>query len=262
MNAVVGRKPLSELEVVFWPDTHIVSHHRDAVYRLISFIQAKQPGQVVLLGDFLDGHAIGRWTADTADENGKSLQAEVSKGREILADLRSAYDGPVSWLRGNHELRLQKWGTRKGRAVFGLDCLTIPALLGFSDLGITSPGGGYTSDYPFEVLPGVVAIHGDKLGTRAGTSVHKEMEFFGLEKSVVMGHTHRLAIVYRAGFKRSVFGVESGHLMDQRKADYISYGTADWQMGFSVIERQGKHLVPRVVPMAANGSFYYGGEVW
>jgi hypothetical protein len=39
---------------------------------------------------------------------------------------------------------------------------------------------------------------------------------------------------------RPLYGVEVGNLMDRRKASYIRYGSANWQMGFAILEATGK----------------------
>lgn len=254
----VKRTKVRDGLVVQWPDTHVPDHHRGAVRSLTRFIGDAQPEQVILTGDFLDCLPIGRWSADTLEEKGELFQRELDEGRRVLDGLREVYAGRVSWIPGNHEARLAKWGRTRGKALFGLRALTIPRMLGFGDLEIECPAGEIEGGPPYEFAPGVVAIHGERLGMKAGSSVTKEMERVG--KSTVMGHCHRLAIVYRQNALGQIFGVEGGHLMDQRKANYLTYGLADWQMGFSVIEVVGGTSRPAVIPMKSNGSFVYQGE--
>lgn len=247
-------RKVTEGIVVQVPDIHVPDHHERGVQNLIQFIGDQQPAAVIMTGDFLDCLSVARWSADTLLEAGSFFQKEVDEGRRLLGDLRAVYDGPVSFLPGNHEDRLSKWGATRGKGVFGLRALTIPSLLDFDGFGIETPGA------PFEFAKGVVAIHGEKLGAKAGMSVSKEMDRFGC--SVVMGHCHRLAVTFRRQGDRCTFGVEGGHLMDQRKAGYLSYGLADWQMGFSVVEVSGRRITPAVVPVASDGSFTFQGDQW
>lgn len=244
--------------VVQWPDTHVPDHHRGAVRSLLSFIGETKPRLVILTGDFFDMLTTARWTHDTIEENGRLLQSELDAGRRILGDLRNVYTGRIAWIPGNHEARLAKWGRTRGRGVFGIDCLTVPALANFADLNIETPGGTTDETVPWEFAPGIFAIHGTTVRKLAGYTVHAEMEKFG--KSIIMGHTHRLALVHRSNPSRSIFGIEGGHLMDQRRAGYLPYGVADWQMGFSVIELRDGKAWPTVVPMDKAGGFMYQGE--
>ena len=77
--------------------------------------------------------------------------------------------------------------------------------------------------------------------------------------SIIQGHSHRLGITYRTTDKTRV-GIEAGHLSDQKKASYISYGRANWQMGIAILNVNGSRVHPEVIPIAPNGSFQYGGE--
>jgi hypothetical protein len=43
--------------------------------------------------------------------------------------------------------------------------------------------------------------------------------------------------------------------MDRKKASYIRYGSANWQMGFAILEASGKTLTPTLVPVNKDGSF-------
>lgn len=243
-----------------WPDTHVPYHHRGAVERLTRFVGEVQPAELILTGDLPDCESPARFSAGTVVENGVLLARELDATRGLLCDIRDVYDGPMAWLEGNHELRLTKWGQTRGRAVFGLAELTIPHLLGFDDLRITTPGGYGGATKPYRFAPGVVALHGTRLGAKSGYSVAKEMELHG--SSVVMGHCHRLALIFRSDTARTTWGIEGGHLMDQRRASYLLNGAANWQMGFSVIDVRGGRAYPYIVPMGKDGSFVFQGEAY
>lgn len=244
--------------VVQWPDTHIPDHHPRAVRALINFIGEIQPDAVVMTGDMYDFLPVSRWAADTADERGKLLQRELDAGWRVLNEFRDVYEGPAYLLPGNHEERLAKWGRTRGRGIYGIDALRLPSLLGLDQLDIQMPVGEEQIDRAFQFAPDAIAIHGAALHSKAGYSVTKELDRFGLATSVVMGHCHRLATVYRRAWgDKVVWGVEGGHLMNGKKADYITYGMADWQMGFSVITVQGGHSTPHIIPMRSNGSFTF-----
>lgn len=246
--------------VVQWPDTHVPDHHKGAVSALMRFIVHVQPELVIFTGDLLDGLSLARWTAETIEENGKLFQKEIDEAKRLLSNLRDVYAGRIAWMPGNHEARLAKWGRTRGRGLFGIDVLTVPNLIGFDDLGIETPAGLTEETAPWEFAPGVLAVHGTTIRKYAGYSVHAEMEKFG--KSIIMGHTHRLAVVHRSNYTRSMWGMEGGHLMNQKKAKYLAYGQADWQMGFGLVNVTNGQTTPAVVPMRGNGSFDWGGTTW
>lgn len=244
--------------VVQWPDTHIPDHNPRAVRSMLRFLAEVQPDLVIFTGDLYDFLSVARWTADTVDEKGEHLQREIDAGWRILNEFRNVYEGRAVFLPGNHEERLAKWGRMRGKGIYGIDALKLGSLLGLDALDIETPAGADTAERAFQFAPDAVAIHGAAIHSKAGYSVTKELDRFGLATSVVMGHTHRLATVYRQawGGKR-LWGVEGGHFMDQRKANYLSYGVADWQQGFSVIHVSKGVSVPTVVPMTAGGRFVY-----
>ena len=46
------------------------------------------------------------------------------------------------------------------------------------------------------------------------------------------------------------------------KAGYLKAGSANWQMGFGIIEVHGKNVTPIPVPVNADGSFTVYGKVY
>jgi hypothetical protein len=48
--------------------------------------------------------------------------------------------------------------------------------------------------------------------------------------------------------------------MDRRKASYIRYSAANWQMGFAILESVGKNLTPTLIPVNRDGSFVALGK--
>lgn len=211
-----------------------------------------QPDRVVQVGDLYDFLSVARWSTGTLDEDGRKMQREIDAGRRYFEDLRDAYAGPYSWMQGNHEARMSSYLRTKAQGLFGVKALDVPTLMGMADFGIE------VLKQPAEVAPGVDAIHGIKLGARAGMSVDKELT--RRKRSVVQGHCHRLAIVYRQVDGEERFGVESGHLMDQRKAGYLDHGLADWNMGFAVLWVDGKDVQPELVRVKQDGSLLWQGR--
>lgn len=235
--------------VLVQPDSHIPKHHRKAVKNFLNLIADLNGDldELLIIGDLVDFESVSRWSTGTSEEDGRKLQRELDAAYSYLNDVRSVFAGPITFVRGNHEDRMEKYLRTKGQGLRGLHALELTELLAFDDLGVDE------MNQPYEVLKDVLAIHGERLGYKSGLSVAKEMDRLG--KSVVMGHCHRQAIVYRKT-DRVRFGMEVGHFQGQ--ADYISYG-ADWQLGFGYLRQQNGQVVPHLVPARANGSFVFEG---
>jgi hypothetical protein len=81
-----------------------------------------------------------------------------------------------------------------------------------------------------------------------------------------MGHTHRQGIAsqtmgYGGMVHQTVTGVEVGHLMDMRRAEYLKGGTGNWQQGFGLLTIDGQHVKPEIIPIH-RGRFTVDGRTW
>ncbi len=232
--------------ILAWPDTHIPDHDRGAVESLIGFAGEFNPDSVLILGDFLDMKGPARWSRGTAEEYQTNLQADCDEGVSILDRLRTVYDGPISYIEGNHEDRIRRYLAQYAPALRDLRALRLPELLEMDRLEIDF------ESQPLRLAPGWVAIHGDKLSSYGGGSAMKMAKQFGA--SVVQGHTHRLAqITETRGFRtdrQDLAAVECGHLSSVERAGYIKFGSANWQTGFALINISSDGAVfPELVPV-------------
>lgn len=196
------------------------------------FAQDFNPNRVVVIGDFLDVPGPSRWSRGTAMEFAGTLQRECTTGQNYLWHVRSVVGDScrIDFHEGNHEKRIDGYIRDRAPAFAGLEGLRVPHLLGFDKLGINLLA---------DVAPlcrGWVTTHGDvvarTLSKSGGSSAVIQAKRVG--KSVIMGHTHRLGMVSEAIAGKMLTGVETGHMMDLNKADYISY--PNWQGGFVALE--------------------------
>lgn len=236
--------------VVCIPDVHVPYQHPRAMRAITKMIGDVQPDRVIQLGDFLDMKAPARWSRGLAAEYMAGVDREAAEGFRVLSDVRAVYKGPIDFLRGNHEARLENYIRTHAPALNGI-VPKVADLLRFDDLGVVQ------REQPYRLAPGVVSIHGEKLASSqsgAGQSAYKERVRHG--QSVVQGHSHRLGVGYDTA-DRTRFWLECGWLGDIRKADYLSFGTANWQMGFGYLIVDGSHVSPVPVPVRNDGSFYF-----
>lgn len=226
--------------VMFMPDLHAPDHDAAALSGFVHALQVVQPDELVILGDFLDCKAPARWSKSTAAEYAGTLVGEIEAGKAVLAMIRGVFDGPISFIPGNHEQRITNYVNTYAPAISGL-VPSLPDLLEFRTYNVDHRPGTY------DVAPGVTAIHGKLLSSvlgAAGQSAFKERMRHGV--SIVQGHSHRLGV----GWDRqdsSRFWMECGHLADVAKAGYLEFaGKANWQHGFGVLNVRNGRLFPSV----------------
>ncbi|MFC9974325.1 metallophosphoesterase family protein [Spirillospora sp. NPDC127200] len=247
--------------IVIISDVQYPLHNKRAVKNLWNFIGETKPDGVGIIGDFMNYAGPSRWTKGTKAEFEGRVMEESAGGHKLLVELRDGYDGPMWFMKGNHDIRPEEYLMRYAPALADSGAFSIETLLGLEGLNIEVLP-------PFsEIAPGWVAMHGHEIkglnqlpGRTAASKVKK------LDRSVVMGHTHKLAVspetVGVGRRQRTLFGFEVGHLMDPLKAEYLTQGVSNWQLGFGVLEVGRYGATPVPIYMDRDGSFVYSGERW
>lgn len=238
-----------------WPDTHAPIHDKRAVAVAIEAIKVIRPERVLLIGDFVDCVAPARWSRGLAQEYVSSLPAEMEAGKKILADIRSVHTGPIDFLIGNHEERIENYVRMHAPALVGI-VPGIAELLEFERFGVEF------REQPYPIAPGVRAIHGVKLSSTqnaAGQSAYKERMRIG--HSIIQGHTHRLGVGWDSQ-ERDRFWLEAGCLLDFKKAGYLDFrGVANWQQGFALLHEDRQRVWPEVIPIHNGRAVVWGQQV-
>lgn len=235
-------------------------HDKRALKNVIGFIGEYQPDEVIQIGDAVDYPQPSRWTKGTRGEfEGSVLKDSEGFVREFSEPLRAVYSGPVGLVEGNHDLRPRDYLTKYAPALAESKHFNFEVLCRFDDFGFRL----LPSFHP--VGPGWVAAHGHEgfpLSRIAGSTALNAAKRIG--KSVVCGHTHRLAVKHEThgynGKSHSLWGFEVGNLMDMRKADYLKYGGANWAQGFGLLYVGQKDVTAVPVPISSDGSFVVEGE--
>ena len=245
MKVIVG---ISDLQVPF--------HDKRAVANIINFIKDFKPTQVVTVGDEMDFQTISKWSKGTLLEYEQSIGKDRDETCRILEALKVSHVP-----RSNHTDRLAKLVGLRAPGLLGLPELTLKNFLRFDELGI---------DYheePYEVAPDWLLMHGDEgsQSSHAGTTALNLAK--RTNKSVLCGHTHRQGCIpytraYGAQTTHTIYGFETGNLMDYSKAKYIKGGMFNWQKGFGVLYVDGTKVTPVAVPIQKDGSFVFAGWRW
>lgn len=249
---------MSVKEITIVSDVQYPLHDARAVRNLWQYIKDRQPDEVLIIGDYMDYPAPSRWSKATRAEFETDVFRESEGGKALLADLRDGYDGRIKFVVGNHDARPADYLRKYAPALASTRAFDVDVLLDFEALDIEVLP-------PFaEIAPGWLAMHGHELkglnqipGRTAASKVKK------LDSSVVMGHTHKLAVspetVGVGKRRRTLFGFEVGHLMAENKAQYLAGGVANWQKGWGQLLVDQYSAVPVPVYVERDGSFVADG---
>lgn len=211
-------------------DLHAPDHDDDAVDVVVQIGHALGINQLIINGDLFDVHALSRYVA--ASDKPLRWVDERTDAVKVAAYLRTMFpDIPITFIPGNHDIRVNKWIDSNAVPLQGL--FTLEQLLGIEDLNFE------ITDRLTLANNSLLIKHGTRVSKHAGASVRKEIEDAGM--SVIMGHCHRLSMVnvfrtiHEITDEPPLMGVELGCLSNLRP-DYLSAeDTANWQHGAAVL---------------------------
>ena len=208
-----------------------IPYHDERIFKsFVEWLSDYAPAELVIIGDFLDCPAPSRWNRGTYEEYLGNLQGEVNTGQRKLEAIREVYSGPAWYLLGNHEERIDTYARTKAPAFYSLDALKVSSLLRFADFEIREAPPFYSP------TAGLVVTHGhlgvlSRYGGGTAIAIARNQ---GL--SVVCGHTHRHGIIYERFGRKTIFGMETGHMMSVHKAAYVKSGNPNWSAGWGCVE--------------------------
>lgn len=236
-------------KVVILSDLQIPYHSPLAVKTALDFVRQEKPDELWCVGDELDAPEPSRWNKNMAGEYAETLQDSIDQTYNIMLDFRLALGRrkPFIIQRSNHTDRIQTYIRKYAPAFASLESLKVEELLGYYSLNIT-----YLHKMR-ELMPGWVMAHGDEasLNRVPGSTAMNLARKLG--KSVVCGHTHKMGLQHETtglnGKTKTLFGLEVGHLMDLKKASYLTSGIANWQQGIGMLIQKDRTVVPYAIPI-------------
>lgn len=244
------------------PDIQAPYESQTAFQAVLRWIQQADLDHLIQIGDLADYPQPSSWSKGTAAEFEGSVfrDSEYIKSN-ILAPIRDVYDGPFGIFEGNHDERPRVYLAKYAPALAESGAFKFDVLCDFDGFGID------VMPTFWEFAPGWVMTHGHKGGIKmvpnaGATALNGAKKFL---KSVIMGHTHRMGSIpatfgYDGKITATLEGVEVGHLMDMKKAQYLKGATANWQQGFAVVDIDDEENVSvQTVPITDDG-FVVDGE--
>jgi predicted phosphodiesterase len=246
---------------VILPDIQYPFHDALALSKLIKVISDIQPDRIFQIGDAIDFPQVSRWTKGTAGEYAPTLQKHITGFKGVLRELRDAAPkAKITWLEGNHDLRLRDFVQQYAAPLRTLDALTTESLFELSEVDVAYVKG------PVHIATNTYAVHGHESSGYASTPQAWDTKFikrYGSDKNIVFGHTHQPYLLTRAyGFEGKVsprFTMNVGSIMDPVRATYVKDGAVNWVMSFALLRDDGKRVYPELVTMVDRG-FWLNGK--
>ncbi len=222
---------------------HTALHDRLAWDVAIQAAQRLQPEEIILLGDMLDFAPFGKYSTEPALHY--TTTPTLIELHWWLGQLRLAAPGAkITYLEGNHELRLQRQindslkEAAELRPVNDLDgpsALSVPRLLALDDLSID-----YVDGYPggeYWLWGKVRAYHGNVVRSGGGASTSAVIR--GASNHTLFGHVHRTELCAKTTSNSEghnvIYSMTPGTIA---RIDGVVPGAtkrSDWQQGLGVV---------------------------
>jgi len=221
------------LRVAVVSDIHYPFEDENAIKICKAYLQDYDPDLIVLNGDVVDCYSVSSYTKDIRKKI--SIQDELDYGAERLQEWVDEFPGAeFKYVEGNHETRLSRLIKNHAPALASLRTLNIKDNLGLDEMGIE----WIPENHDLKV-GNLLFLHGHRVRRGAGNTARGHFDDYGC--SLIIGHIHRLAVLW----KRNKYGnhalIENGTLCD---LDVEFARFPDWQQGFTTIDFDGDDFTP------------------
>lgn len=243
------------------PDIQYPYHDSLMLKKLIQVAKDIQPDAILQIGDCIDFPQVSQWSKGNSGEFTETLQIHIDESRKKLwIPLREAAPrADVTWLEGNHDLRVKDYVNKYAFPLGTLRALEIPRLFELDDLDIAYKRG------PLKIATNVLGLHGHESSGYSATPSAWDLKLqkrHGSNHSFVFGHTHQPFIIHRAfGYEGKVsprFTMNVGSIMDPVAASYVKDGAVSWVMSFGLLRDDGKRVWPELVTATDRGFWLNG----
>ena len=253
-----------ERSIVVTSDWHVPFQDKEALKLFLNFLYEYQPDELILNGNINDmtsfsAHPRLRDLAN-AFHDGKSERENwftiAHLLRQILPNGKIVYIGSQC-----HEGWLDSWVQQSPILVEDYN-YTLPGWLKLDEFGIE-----YEPEV-YDVLRNklLLVTHGTVARSKGGNSAYATMEQEGT--SIIQGHTHRLAQVFKTTSIGETVAVECGCLCSRTPWYHLKGRRLmmDWQQGFVLVNTKGNSFSTQCVPIIRNDQdkpyFWIGKELY
>lgn len=244
-------------------DIQFPYHDALMMSKVVKVAREIQPDAIVQIGDGIDFPQTSKWSKGKLEEYAPTLQDHIDGFKGLLSELREAApDARITWLEGNHDLRVRDYVAAYAPPLRTLRALEFDNLFDLPELGVEYVKG------PLHIGTNTYAVHGHEAGGYSTGATAWDLKFvkrYGSDKSFVFGHTHQPFLLTRGyGMHGKItprFTMNVGSVMDPTHAHYVKDGAVPWTMGFGLIRDDGKRVYPELITAVDRG-FYFNGEKW
>ena len=194
-------------------DLHCPFQDNGLVGSILKFIKAlklNKGDEVILGGDFIDFYSISKFDKSN-NRIVDGLQDERKVAVEVLKNIRKAAGkARIIFIKGNHEVRLEKYLSREANALSGLPELQLGNFLSFDKYNVE------VRNYVYNVNNNFIVKHGTAFGKYPSRSE--------LDKELIngaSGHAHRTDMSYKRGYNKNMRWYSFGHLADKAVIDEV-----------------------------------------
>ena len=219
-------------------DLHIPYHDVDAITTAIEYGLKNEVNTIFINGDLIDFHQLSRFEKDPRK---RSVKEEFSATKHFLVSLREAFPQiDIFWLKGNHDVRYEKWLMTKVYEVFDDEYYHLEQRLALNEQKI-------------QLIDDNVLVKAGKLSITHGHHIMKGFfspvnsargAWMKAKQSVLIGHVHKVSNHVEVNMDGQTFGCWSTGSLCELKPSYNPL-VSNYQHGFAhvTIDRSGDFSV-------------------
>lgn len=208
-------------------DVHIPFQDNGVIKLFAAEAKRRKVVGILLNGDILDFYKV---SAHLRDPSAESLKSEIDKGRKFFAWLREQFPNTrIVYKEGNHEERLKHYIYRQAPELWGLDDVTLQALVKLDTYGIE-----YIGDRRMIRLGKLPVVHGHEFQRGFAPPVNAARGLFlKAQMSAICVHHHQTSSHSSQRLDGKTIKTWSLGCACNLKPDYSPFN--NWNHGFAFV---------------------------
>lgn len=219
-------------------DLHIPYHDNDCIEMAFDYGIKEKVNTVFINGDLIDFYGVSKFEKDPRK---RSIKQEFDATKQFLVSLRNAFpDSLIYWLKGNHDIRYEKWLMTKVYEIFDDEYFHLEQRLRLNEQKINLieddtlvKAGKLSITHGHHIMKGFFAPVNSARGA-----------FMKAKQSVLISHVHKVSQHPEVTLDGQVISTWSTGCLCELLPDYSPL-VANYQHGFAhiLIDQQGDYTV-------------------
>lgn len=214
-------------------DIHIPYHDADSINTTITYFKAVGVTEIILLGDVCDFYKISFFKCDPSRMR---LLDEVAVARKWLIDLRKEFpDHKITYVMGNHEVRLERYVADRAPELAGLYGVTLPGILGLDVIDIEfidNVDRMVKGESPLTIGK-LTLLHGHEVKASYGSVNIPRLYFTKTHANTLFGHVHKSQNYITKNIHGRIMGAWAIGCLCRLREHYMPIN--EWVHGFTVV---------------------------